>query len=295
MKGIILSGGSGTRLFPITKATNKQLLPIYDKPMIYYPLSILMLAGIKEILVITSDIDQEFYQKLLLDGSQWGIHITYAIQEQPRGLAEALIIGENFINNEPVCLILGDNVFYGDGMIKLLVNASNITEGAMVFAYYVNDPENYGVVEFDKDSNVVGLQEKPEEPKSSYAVTGLYFFDKQASMFAKSVVPSERGELEIISVLDEYLKRKTLKVELLGRGIAWLDTGTYDGLLEASNFVSTIQKRQGLIISCPEEIAYRKKYITLEQLKEIAENMRKNSYGKYLLKITESVKEYYNR
>jgi len=285
MKSIILAGGSGSRLYPITKGISKQLLPVYDKPMIYYPLSTIMLAGIREVLIISNPEYIDSFKRLLNDGSRLGMNIEYAVQEKPRGLADAFIVGEKFIGNDNVCLILGDNIFHGQGFSSMLKRAASLQEGAVIFGYYVKDPRSYGVVEFDENNNVVSIEEKPEKPKSHYAVPGLYFYDNQVIEIAKNLKPSERGELEITDVNKEYLKKGQLKVELFGRGFAWLDTGTYDSLLEASNYVETIQKRQGFYVSCIEEIAYRKGWINKEQLTNLAKEMEKVEYGKYLLEI----------
>ena len=285
MKGIILAGGSGTRLYPITKSTSKQSLPIYDKPMIYYPMSVLMLAGIKDILIISTPRDISVFEELFGNGNNLGLNIQYAIQEQPNGLAEAFIIGEEFIGDDKVALVLGDNIFYGYGFSERLKNAVERDE-ATIFGYHVSDPQAFGVVEFDKDFNVLSIEEKPKVPKSNYAVPGLYFYDNDVVEIAKNVKPSERGELEITSVNNEYLRRGKLKVELFGRGMAWLDTGTHKGLLEASNYVEAVQTRQGLYIACLEEIAYRKGYINKEQLLELAKPLMKTEYGQYLVKVS---------
>lgn len=285
MKGIILAGGAGTRLYPITKSISKQIVPIYDKPMIYYPLSTLMLARIREILIISTERDLPFYQNLLGDGSSLGLTLSYAVQAAPNGLAEAFIIGEEFIGKDNVCLVLGDNIFYGRHFSELLWKSAALEQGAVIYGYYVNNPKDFGVVEFDKDWNVLSLEEKPENPKSNYAIPGLYFYDNQVVDIAKNIKPSARGELEITAVNQEYLNRKQLKVELFGRGMAWLDTGTFEGLLEASNFVQTMQKRTGLYVSCLEEIAYLRGYITKEQLLEAAKVLEKSEYGQYLKRV----------
>jgi len=287
MKGIILAGGSGTRLYPITKGVSKQLLPVYDKPMIYYPLSVLMLAGIQEILIISTPEDLPNFRKLLGDGSEIGMKLSYKEQPSPDGLAQAFIIGEDFIGSDDVCLVLGDNIFYGYGFSETLQNAKeNVEEGkSTVFGYYVNDPKRYGVASFDNNGIVTSIEEKPENPKSNYAVVGLYFYTNDVVQIAKTIKPSHRGELEITTVNQEYLKRGNLKVQLLGRGFAWLDTGTHDSLMEAGQFVETIEKRQGLKVACLEEIAYNMKYIDKVQLKKLAEPLKKNGYGQYLLKL----------
>ena len=287
MKGIILAGGSGTRLYPITKGVSKQLLPVYDKPMIYYPLSVLMLAGIQEILIISTPEDLPNFEKLLGDGTEIGLQLSYKEQPSPDGLAQAFIIGAEFIGNDDVCLVLGDNIFYGYGFTGILQNAMrNVKKGkSTVFGYYVNDPERYGVAEFDYDGSVTSIEEKPKEPKSNFAVVGLYFYTNNVVEIAKKIKPSHRGELEITSVNQEYLKQQNLKVELLGRGFAWLDTGTHDSLMEAGQFIETIEKRQGLKVACLEEIAFRMKYIDKMQLNKLAEPLKKNGYGQYLLKL----------
>ena len=287
MKGIILAGGTGSRLYPITRSISKQILPIYDKPMIYYPLSVLMLADIREVLIISTERDIDSFRELLGDGSDIGMRLEYAVQEKPRGLAEAFIIGEEFIGSDKVCLILGDNIFYGGGISVAVKEAAKLEKGAVIFGYPVPNPRAFGVVEFDESNNVVSIEEKPEHPKSRYAVPGLYFYDNDVVEIAKTVQPSERGEIEITSINNEYLRRGTLKVQPFGRGLAWLDTGTHENLLAAANFVQIVQKRQGVYIACIEEIAYRMGYITKEQLVKLAQPMLKTEYGEYLVKVAE--------
>lgn len=287
MKGIILAGGSGTRLFPMTKVISKQLVPIYDKPMVYYPLSVLMLAGIKEVMIVSNPEYIDMYRNLLEDGSKLGMSFTYVVQDKPRGLADAFIVGEEFIGKDSVCLILGDNVFYSQGFSGILKKAATIEQGGLIFGYRVNNPQEFGVIDFDENMNALSIEEKPEKPKSHYAVPGLYFYDNSVVEIAKNVKPSKRGEIEITSVNNAYLEQKKLKVEILGRGFAWLDTGTPDGLLEASNFVRTLQHRQGLQVACLEEIAYKNKWISKEQLSVLATEQEKTDYGKYLKQLVD--------
>lgn len=287
MKGIILAGGKGTRLHPITKAISKQLLPVYDKPMIYYPLSMLMLASIREILIISTPEDLPLFRRLLGTGQQWGMQFSYAEQAEPRGLADAFIIGENFIGTNPVCLILGDNIFFGQGLSGQLQQAAHLQEGGIVFAYPVRDPQRYGVIEFEEDGRAISLEEKPTRPRSNYAVPGLYFYDQRAAAFARSLKPSARGEIEITDLNKIYLEMGQLHVQQLGRGVAWLDAGTHESLLQASNFIQAVQERQGIMISCPDEIAYRRGFISKQALKDLAIQYKNNGYGEYLLRVTE--------
>jgi glucose-1-phosphate thymidylyltransferase len=290
MKGIILAGGKGTRLYPLTIALSKQILPVFDKPMIYYPLSMLMLAGIREILIISTPEALPLFLDLLKDGSQWGLKFEYAEQAEPRGLADAFLVGREFIGDNPVCLTLGDNIFYGGGMYSLLRECASVKEGAIIFGYKVHDPERYGIVEFDEHGNVLSLEEKPEKPKSSYAVPGIYFYDNQVVKFAESLEPSLRGEIEITDLNRMYLEKGLLKTKLFGRGVAWLDAGTHESLLQAAEFIQTIQERQGLMISCPEEIAFRMGFITREKLLELGNELSSNSYGRYILDVANSAK-----
>jgi glucose-1-phosphate thymidylyltransferase len=290
MKGIILAGGKGTRLYPLTIALSKQILPVFDKPMIYYPLSMLMLAGIREILIISTPEALPLFRDLLKDGSQWGLKFEYAEQAEPRGLADAFLVGREFIGDNPVCLTLGDNIFYGGGMYSLLRECASVKEGAIIFGYKVHDPERYGIVEFDEHGNVLSLEEKPEKPKSSYAVPGIYFYDNQVVKFAESLEPSLRGEIEITDLNRMYLEKGLLKTKLFGRGVAWLDAGTHESLLQAAEFIQTIQERQGLMISCPEEIAFRMGFITREKLLELGNELSSNSYGQYILDVASSAK-----
>ncbi len=285
MKGIILAGGKGTRLFPLTISTSKQMLPVYDKPMIYYPLSMLMLAGIREILIISTPDALPGFRELLKDGSQWGLKFEYAEQAEPRGLADAFLVGREFVGDSPACLILGDNIFYGGGLGRLLKECASLTEGAIIFGYRVNDPERYGIVEFDENDNVLSIEEKPQQPKSSYAVPGIYFYDNQVVKYAEAVKPSARGEIEITDLNKIYLEKRKLKARILGRGVAWLDAGTHESLLQAATFIEAIQQRQGLMIACPEEIAYHAGYISKAQLEELGKAFSGNSYGQYILEI----------
>lgn len=290
MKGIILAGGKGTRLYPLTIALSKQILPVFDKPMIYYPLSMLMLAGIREILIISTPEALPLFRELLKDGSQWGLKFEYAEQAEPRGLADAFLVGREFIGDSSVCLTLGDNIFYGGGMVSLLQECSSLDEGAIIFGYKVHDPERYGIVEFDENGNVLSIEEKPAKPKSNYAVPGIYFYDNQVVKFAESLKPSKRGEIEITDLNKVYLERNQLKTKLFSRGVAWLDAGTHESLLQASEFIQTIQERQGLMISCPEEIAYRMKFIDLAQLLKLGQELSSNSYGQYILDVASNAR-----
>ncbi|MDH3348894.1 MAG: glucose-1-phosphate thymidylyltransferase RfbA [Desulfobulbaceae bacterium] len=291
MKGIILAGGSGTRLYPLTRVMSKQLIPVYDKPMIYYPLSVLMLAGIRDIIIISTEHDLPRFSELFGNGADLGLNISYAIQPRPEGLAQAFIIGKEFINNDSVCLVLGDNIFFGHGFAEIVQRCAQLKEGGTIFGYLVKDPERYGVVEFDRNKKVIGIEEKPDKPKSRYAVPGLYFFDNNIVAVAESIKPSSRGELEITDINNHYLKQGTLNVELLGRGFCWLDTGTHESLQQASNYVQTVQERQGLKISCIEEIAYRRGYIDREQVQKLASSMMKNQYGQYLMELLDEDNE----
>lgn len=290
MKGIILAGGKGTRLYPLTIAISKQILPVFDKPMIYYPLSMLMLAGIREVLIISTPEALPLFRDLLRDGSQWGMKFEFAEQAEPRGLADAFLVGRDFIGDSPVCLTLGDNIFYGEGMMSLLQKSASLTEGAIIFGYKVSDPERYGIVEFDENENVLSIEEKPKKPRSNYAVPGIYFYDNQVVKYAESLKPSARGEIEITDLNNIYRERRHLKAKLFGRGVAWLDAGTHESLLQASAFIQTVQERQGLMISCPEEIAYRMRFIDREQLVKLGQELSSNGYGQYLLELAKSEK-----
>jgi len=290
MKGIILAGGKGTRLYPLTIAISKQILPVFDKPMIYYPLSMLMLAGIREILIISTPEALPLFRDLLKDGSQWGLKFEYAEQAEPRGLADAFLVGRDFIGDSPVCLTLGDNIFYGEGMMSLLQSCASLETGARIFGYKVYDPERYGIVEFDENYNVLSIEEKPKKPRSNYAVPGIYFYDNQVVRYADSLKPSARGEVEITDLNNIYLEKKQLKAKLFGRGVAWLDAGTHESLLQAASFIQTVQERQGLMISCPEEIAYRMGFISQEQLLKLGQELSSNSYGRYVLEVANSAR-----